>query len=130
VSRARTAVVAASVALAATACSGNARVPEERSVTPDSPPTVLSVATTTVPMPTEVPYYTVVQGDTVGKIAVKLGVDAQAVIDANGIANANRIQIGQQLRIPAGGKRADGTIVGIAPPTTTTSAAAATTRKP
>lgn len=126
-------MAAPALAVVLAACAGNARVVEQNP-TPDSvPPTALAGTTTStsgVPMPTEVPMYTVVQGDTVGKIAAKLGVDAQAVIDANGLANANRIQVGQKLRIPAGGKAADGSVVGIAPPTTAPAAKTATTKKP
>lgn len=122
----------AAVALVLGACAGNAKVTED-ATPPDSAGTTIAARPTTtagVPLPLEVPMYTVVQGDTVGKIAAKLGVDAQSIIDANGLANANKIQIGQKLRIPAGGKAADGTVVGIAPPTTAVAARTATTKKP
>jgi LysM repeat protein len=131
-------VTAALAAVALSACAGNAKVTED--ATPPDPASATTGApgATTpalAPLPLEVPMYTVVQGDTVGKIATKLGVDAQSVIDANGLANANKIQIGQKLRIPAGGKAADGTVVGIAPPSTAPAAKSAggktaTTRKP
>ena len=53
---------------------------------------------------------------------------------ANGLANANKISVGQKLRIPAGGKAADGSIVGGAPAAAgapdATPAAASSTAKP
>ena len=114
------------LALASAACAGN-KIQEE---TAGEATTVASAATgaagaTTIapPPPGEVPYYTVVQGDTIGKIATKLGVTAQLIVDANGLANANKISIGQKLRIPAGGKAADGSIVGGGPAGSATTAA-------
>jgi LysM repeat protein len=75
-------------------------------------------AATTVPVDTtlfEAPFYTVVAGDTIGKIATKLGVPVQKLIDANGIAKPDKIQVGQKLRVPFGA--ASGAA---AAPTTTT----------
>ncbi len=126
---------AALVAVALSACAGNAKVTDDATPPDSASATTASPGATTtvlVPLPLEVPMYTVVQGDTVGKIAGKLGVDAQSIIDANGLANANKIRIGEKLRIPAGGKAADGTVVGIAPPSTAPAAGAktATTKNP
>ena len=45
--------------------------------------------------------YTVQIGDSLGLIAQSFGVTMQAIQDANGITNANRIEIGQTLIIPA-----------------------------
>jgi membrane-bound lytic murein transglycosylase D len=45
--------------------------------------------------------YVVRSGDSVERIATRLGVDAQALIAANGIRNRNLIQVGQQLIIPS-----------------------------
>lgn len=50
--------------------------------------------------------YTVQPGDILGRIAARLGVPLQAVIDLNGITNPHLIQPGQVLRIPpASGSR-------------------------
>lgn len=45
--------------------------------------------------------YTVKAGETLGMIAARFGVTAQAIADANGISDPNRISAGQVLRIPA-----------------------------
>ena len=47
--------------------------------------------------------YTVRRGDTLAGIAASYGTTAWAIANANGLANANYIYPGQQLRIPAGG---------------------------
>jgi len=57
-----------------------------------------------VPTPTTllvIPVYVVKQGDTMGKIAKNLGVSLETLMAANGITNANKISVGQKLRIPA-----------------------------
>ena len=104
--------------LALGACAGNApqdAVVDETTVASDAAAPGSTGTTVAVPPPAEVPFYTVVQGDTIGKIATKLGVTAQLIVDANGLANANKISIGQKLRIPAGGRATDGSIVGGGP---------------
>jgi len=60
------------------------------------------------PPPTAVPggstsTYTVVPGDTLGRIASRFGTTVAAIAQANGIANPNLIFAGQTLTIPAGG---------------------------
>ncbi len=45
--------------------------------------------------------YTIVSGDTFGKIATKAGVSVQAIIDANPDADPRRLSIGQAIHIPA-----------------------------
>ena len=95
-----------------------------------TPPASASVAPSPTVAPlafADVPFYTVVQGDTIGRIATKMGVDAQAVIDANGLTNPDKIRVGQKLRVPAGGKTAEGIVVGVAP-APEPSAGATTTR--
>lgn len=44
--------------------------------------------------------YTVQRGDTLSRIASRNGVTVQAIASANGIANVNRIRVGQVLSIP------------------------------
>jgi membrane-bound lytic murein transglycosylase D len=44
--------------------------------------------------------YVVRRGDSIERIASRLGVDPQALVAANGIRNRNLIQVGQQLIIP------------------------------
>lgn len=46
--------------------------------------------------------YTVQSGDSLFKIAIQFGVTVQAIVDANGLANANFIVVGQELIIPGG----------------------------
>lgn len=46
--------------------------------------------------------HTVAKGESVGKIASKYGVSISAIVDANSLANANVIKIGQVLTIPLG----------------------------
>jgi membrane-bound lytic murein transglycosylase D len=54
--------------------------------------------------------YVVRRGDSIERIATRLGVDAQALIAANDIRNRNIIQVGQQLIIPT----APGAVVAMA----------------
>jgi LysM repeat protein len=55
-------------------------------------------ASASAPAPAQ--YYTVQHGDTVLSIARRLGVSANALMAANGLANPNLIRVGEQLRIP------------------------------
>ena len=76
-----------------------------------------TTTTTPVPGPTTPPpatgSYTVVGGDTLGRIAARFGTTFQAIAAANGIKNPNFIYSGQVLKIPGGG--------GTTPPPNTTS---------
>ncbi len=45
--------------------------------------------------------YTIVSGDTFGKIAARFGVSLQSIIDANPDADPRRLAIGQKITIPA-----------------------------
>lgn len=47
--------------------------------------------------------YTVAPGDTLGHIAIRLGVKRSDLIATNGLSNPDRIRIGQKLTVPAGG---------------------------
>ena len=69
----------------------------------DVPPTI----TTTAPAATVTPFvtYTVHSGDVLSGIAERFGVRASAIHEANGetLTNPDRLQIGQELRIPFSG---------------------------
>lgn len=45
-------------------------------------------------------------GDTLWRLALQYGVDARAIVDANGLENPDLILVGQKLKIPGGGKAA------------------------
>jgi LysM repeat protein len=47
--------------------------------------------------------YTVAPGDTLGHIAIRLGVSRADLVQLNGIADPDRIRIGQRLAVPPGG---------------------------
>lgn len=51
--------------------------------------------------------YMVVRGDTLSSIAARYGTTYQVLAAYNGIANPNRISVGQQIRIPPGGTGTD-----------------------
>jgi LysM repeat protein len=66
-------------------------------------PTPTPTPTTTSPSPTPTQNfveYKVVSGDTLSGIAGKFGVTVTAIMQANGLTNANYIYVGQILRIP------------------------------
>jgi LysM repeat protein len=48
-------------------------------------------------------YYTVQRGDTLSVIAARFGTTVQALVEANGLANADFVYVGQRLVIPGGG---------------------------
>jgi LysM repeat protein len=47
-------------------------------------------------------YYTVSRGDTLSTIATRFGTTVQALVQANGLASADRIYVGQRLVVPGG----------------------------
>ncbi|MBZ0278071.1 MAG: LysM peptidoglycan-binding domain-containing protein [Anaerolineae bacterium] len=47
--------------------------------------------------------YTVVRGDTLYRIALRFNTTVSTLVQGNCLANANRIYVGQQLRVPSGG---------------------------
>ncbi|HUQ53460.1 MAG TPA: LysM peptidoglycan-binding domain-containing protein [Gammaproteobacteria bacterium] len=59
--------------------------------------------------------YVVRRGDSIERIATRLGVDPQALVAANDIRNRNVIQVGQQLIVPT----APGAVIAVAAVTTT-----------
>jgi LysM repeat protein len=66
-----------------------------------------ATATTTTQQPGT---YTVVAGDTLGEIATQFGTTVEALVAANGLADANQIFVGQVLQVgaPASGTPASG----------------------
>jgi membrane-bound lytic murein transglycosylase D len=89
-----------------------AEVPSSPAAAPEVTPTLASTSAEGV--------YVVRRGDSIERIASRLGVDAQALIAANDIRNRNVIQVGQQLIIPT----APGAVVAMAAVVTPPSAAA------
>jgi len=68
------------------------------------PPTATRIQPTAVPnctVRTDWPAYTVVAGDTLGMIARRTGSTSTALVQANCLADANLIAVGQQLRVPS-----------------------------
>jgi LysM repeat protein len=64
-------------------------------------PAVVGTGTGAVQPPGENPStYVVAEGDSLYAIAVKFGVELNALIEANGLADPNDIQVGQELKIP------------------------------
>jgi len=53
--------------------------------------------------------YVVQRGDNLYRIALRYGTTVQAIMNANGLRNANFIWVGQRLRIPGGGGGGGGT---------------------
>ena len=49
----------------------------------------------------EAQFHTVARGDTLTRLAKKYGVSAQAIMEANGMKNADQLQLGKTLTIPA-----------------------------
>jgi membrane-bound lytic murein transglycosylase D len=79
-----------------------AELPSSEGAAPVVTPTLASTSAEGV--------YVVRRGDSIERIANRLGVDARALIAANGIRNSNVIQVGQQLIIPT----APGAVVAMA----------------
>ena len=70
-----------------------------RAEAPAAPPAA-AVVTPTLAATSAEGIYVVRRGDSIERIATRLGVDPQALIAANDIRNRNVIQVGQQLIIP------------------------------
>lgn len=76
--------------------------PPTPAASPTSPaPTAEPTAT---PAPSGETTYVVQPGDNLFRIALRYGTTVQAIAQANGIANASQISVGQELTIPAGGQ--------------------------
>lgn len=99
----------------------------------DTLPVLVAESTTTIPLETTTTlaanpeFYTIQQGDTLSAIASSFGVSVADIVAANGLANADAIQAGQKLAIPANGV-APSTTIGV--PMTTAVAGAVTTMAP
>ncbi len=130
--RRRTTIVLAIITLAAglLALSACGQVITRATPTPVPTPTVhLTQAATPRPTATPAPYtpaptstptatptpviYVIQRGDTLLDVAIRFGVSAQSIQDANGITDPRSLQINQELVIPREALRATGT------PTTT-----------
>lgn len=80
-------------------------VPARQEVAPTAMPTLVVVTVTPGVPPTPtievVSTYVVQPGDTVSGIASRFGVSEESLMRANGLADRNRLEAGQQLAIPA-----------------------------
>jgi len=63
----------------------------------------LTIPGSTSPAAQSNTYYVVDPGDTLSAIAARYGTTTQGLVDANGLASANLIYVGQRLLIPGGG---------------------------
>lgn len=61
----------------------------------------LTIPGAAAPSPSASTSYRVRRGDTLGSIATRVGTTIAALVEQNGLANANRIRIGQVLTLPA-----------------------------
>jgi membrane-bound lytic murein transglycosylase D len=94
------------------------RLPTDDSVAPpdatlvraESPAPAVVAATPPLAATSAEGVYVVRRGDSIERIATRLGVDAQALIAANDIRNRNVIQVGQQLIVPT----APGAVIAVA----------------
>lgn len=80
------------------------------------------------PAPSLPTTYTVLAGDTVGGIARSFGVTADDIVSANGMRTADRISVGQSLRIAPGAAGIARPAPAVAPPARSAPAAQTVTR--
>jgi LysM repeat protein len=64
--------------------------------------TTTTTTTTSTTISTDRKFYTVKRGEYLSIIAESFGVPVQAIVDLNGLADANDIQAGQTIEIPTG----------------------------
>ena len=76
-----------------------------------TPPVVMTPPVVVPPMATAGTEYSVVQGDTLGKIARKNGVTLKALEEANPGVVPTKLKVGQKLSIPAGAGGAAAAVV-------------------
>ena len=99
------------------------RIADPATVTPTSTNVVIVITATQAAAPIPTPNasdgrYTVLPGDTLNKIAVQFNTTVGALVQLNGIANANRIFSGQVLTIPVATGNTGGTVAPTTAPTT------------
>lgn len=71
---------------------------------------------TSTPVPTPTPYiYIVSSGDTLYEIAQSFGLSVEDLMEANGLEDANDLDLGQELMIPGGAAVAEATAAAINP---------------
>jgi LysM repeat protein len=100
-------IILAAVVLTALLVWGGSAEPAPPTTTPPHTPmptTAIASSTPTVP-PTEPPtpaplVYVVKEGDTLSSIAQAYGVTVQEIVEANGLANPDVLNVGQELVIP------------------------------
>jgi LysM repeat protein len=79
----------------------------------------LTIPDATSPAATSTGTYTVRSGDTVSHIAVRTGVPAAAIVEANGLVDPDRLAVGRTLTIPGGGAAASAPSTGGGAPAAT-----------
>lgn len=82
-------------------------LPSRAEASPTSAPALVSPAPTASPSPAPSPTYAshvVLAEETLLGIAALYSVGVEALVEANGLANANQLQQGQELLIPPGGE--------------------------
>lgn len=77
--------------------------PVEPAPTEAAPEEPGPAATETAPPTTEEQIYVVQPGDNLYRIGLRFGVDWQVLAQYNNISNPNRLEVGQQIRIPPAG---------------------------
>jgi LysM repeat protein len=92
------AVLAAGAVLSVAACGDDPRL--GTGTLPPIITTTTSSTTSTIAGVTQQQFYVIKPGDTLSKIARSFGVTKEILMSANGISDANHIEIGQRIEIP------------------------------
>ena len=108
-----TGVVGAALLVVAAACSDDDDPSAEATLA--AIVTTTTVATTLPPTTTQPRFYEVQEGDTLSGIAAAYGLPMTAIMDINGIVDANQIEVGQILELPLASEIVSTTL----PPVTT-----------
>ncbi len=95
-----TALLLGALVVGASACGTTDPAAQER--LPPIITTIASTTTTSTTIPAGQRFYTVNQGDTLGKIAASFEVTVQSIVDLNKLTSPDAIQAGQTLEIPSG----------------------------
>jgi LysM repeat protein len=80
---------------------------QQLTIPPQSASPANAISTIDQPLPGNDGYHTVVAGDSLNKIAVRYAIDLGDLLRLNGLADANTIWIGQELRLTARVEPAD-----------------------